>query len=193
MGSWLVKAFLSLGRVLRKSDWDPEVLGLGSDVETGLPVAMGIVRGTFLGIAYSWWALLIAIIFIIGLFLTMVAPIRGCASQTPKRESKLPSLGPSQPAIVSPTVNRQDKENSDRAVAVIDCINDFPSEQCRNAPQPLPPDDDWESRLQKERLQVLVDGDMQRYDELIKKHLLIYKQHNTDPCKRGFFPQVCGH
>jgi len=48
-----------------------------------------------------------------------------------------------------------------------------------------------EGALQRQRMDAIISGDMNRYNQLIEEHRALYKKYGVDPCKSGFFPQGC--
>jgi hypothetical protein len=53
------------------------------------------------------------------------------------------------------------------------------------------PPPEWEARLQRERMQAIIENDSNRYNRLIQEHRKIYSQYGVNPCTSGFFPQGC--
>lgn len=48
-----------------------------------------------------------------------------------------------------------------------------------------------EARLQAQRVEAAMSGDVARYNRLVEEHKRLYKERGVDPCQSGFFPQGC--
>jgi hypothetical protein len=189
--SWLEKGFKAIDRIFRESDWARKWFGLGSDPVTDLPLSTATAEGTFLGLEFSTWFGILLLIFLIAIFSWVAVEMRGCGmvpSITQEQKIKVPAEG--QPSIMASAVHDDEQRRRQEAIDEIDRINNAP---CKDCEAPSEGDADWEARLQRQRLNALVNGDMMRYHELIQEHLQIYKKRKVDPCKNGFFPQVCSH
>jgi hypothetical protein len=192
--SWVEDAFQKLGEIYRDSDWLRKNFGSGADEESGLPLSVGTVEGTFLGIAYNVWFIGLLILIVLAFLLTVGALIYKSSNAPAPNPPESPRSG----TTIAPTRGDQNPNSeSSPTPSDLDRLNDFPCEDCSSeqkggvAAKKSKSDPLDEAALQRERMNAITSGNMDRYNELIQQHRKLYKLHGIDPCKSGFFPQGC--